>query len=133
LAARKSAYLPQKEETMKRTATCPVLALLIFVAFPVGAAQHDNAAKNSIARHEKSPQKTIHISGTVGSQGKTLVSDRDGRVWMVVNPDILSSSAGRRVTVRAYADIKWSEIKVAVVRLRADRTTAKLDDSAFRR
>jgi hypothetical protein len=51
----------------------------------------------------------------------------------VLNPDLLSASEGRLVTIKAYAGPNLSEIRVAVVRLREQRTTAKLDDAAFRR
>lgn len=112
---------------MKRTTSISFLALLILLALPVRAAQRDNSSK------EKSSKKTITISGLVGSEGKTLVSDRDNRVWNVVNPNSLSLIEGRRVTVKAYADVSSNAINVAAVRLRAERTTPKLDDAAFRR
>ncbi|HVH70621.1 MAG TPA: hypothetical protein VNB49_05870 [Candidatus Dormibacteraeota bacterium] len=110
---------------MKRTTW--LLTLLILLAFPVHAAQRDNSS------NDKSSKKKITISGLVGSEGKTLVSDKDNRVWTVSNPNALSLIEGRRVTVKAYADANSSELKVAVVRLRTERTTPKLDDAAFRR
>lgn len=65
--------------------------------------------------------------------GKTVVSDRDSRIWKVVNAEMLSGSEGRQVTIKAYTEANASEIRVMVVRLREERTTAKLDDAAFRR
>ena len=65
--------------------------------------------------------------------GKTVVSDRDSRIWKVVNAEMLSGSEGRRVTIKAYTEADSSEIRVTAVRLREERTTAKLDDAAFRR
>lgn len=118
---------------MKRTTSISLLALLILVAYPVRAAQSDDQAKQDGAQLVKSSKRTISISGTVGSEGKTLVSDKDNRVWRVVNPDSLSASEGRRVTVKAHAGGKPSEINVTVVRLREEKTTANLGDSAFRR
>ena len=46
---------------------------------------------------------------------------------------MLSGSEGRLVTIKAYTLAEPSEIRVTVVRLREERTTAKLDDAAFRR
>ena len=118
---------------MKRRASISLLVLLITGALPVCAAQDDNQAKQGSLRSEKSAKKTIRISGRVGLEGKTLVSDRGNRIWKVLNPDLLSASEGRLVTIKAYAGPNLSEIRVAVVRLREQRTTAKLDDAAFRR
>lgn len=112
---------------MKRTTVISCLALLILLAFPVRAAQRDNSSK------EKSSKKTVTISGVVGSEGKTLVSDKDNRVWNVVNPISLSLIEGRRVKVKANPDGSSNAINVAVVRLQAERNSPKLDDAAFRR
>jgi hypothetical protein len=51
----------------------------------------------------------------------------------VVNAEILSGCEGRRVTIKAYTEANSGEIRVTAVRLRDERTTAKLDDAAFRR
>jgi len=117
---------------MKRRASISLLAILTLSAFSVHAAQQDNSVKQDNYAHEKSSKRSITISGTVGSEGKTLVSDQDNRIWKVVNPDALSRSEGRRVSVKAYANSKSSEINVTVVTLREQRTP-KLDDAAFRR
>jgi len=81
----------------------------------------------------KAAKKTIRLSGGVGMDGKTVVSDRDSRIWKVVNQEMLSGSEGRLVTIKAYRETDSSDIRVMVVRLREERTTAKLDDAAFRR
>lgn len=118
---------------MKRTASSSLLAISALCALSVGAAQRDNSVKQDAYRLEKSSTRIVTISGAVGAEGKTLVSDKDDRIWKVVNPDVLSGSAGRRVSVKAYANSESSEINVRVVRLREQRTTPKLDDAAFRR
>ncbi|HEX2715245.1 MAG TPA: hypothetical protein VHM88_23955 [Candidatus Acidoferrales bacterium] len=116
---------------MKRTASISLLVLLISGTLPICAAQHDNQQGSS--QSEKSTKKTIRIAGRVGPEGKTLVSDRDNRIWKVLNPDLLSAIEGRLVTIKAYSEAKSSEIRITVVRLRDERTTVKLGDSAFRR
>jgi len=84
-------------------------------------------------RLEKVSTKTVNISGTVGSEGKSLVSDKGNRVWKVVNSDALAATEGRHVFVKARVNSQSNEITVTVVRLQEVRTTAKLDDVAFRR
>jgi hypothetical protein len=109
------------------------LVVLICLTLPVWAAQRDNEARQANSHPAKSAKRTISVAGRVGLDGKTVVSDRDSRVWNVVNREMLSGSEGRLVTIKAYAEANSSEIRVTVVRLREERTTAKLDDAAFRR
>lgn len=111
---------------MKRTVQLSFLSLLLFGALSAHAGQVGS-------RLENTPVKTITISGTVGSEGKTLVSDKANRVWKVANADALAATEGRHVVVRARVNADVNEITISVVRLQEVRTTAKLDDGAFRR
>ena len=115
---------------MKRTASTAFLVLSLWAAVPASGAQRDNPADSHPA---KSAKKTIRLSCRVGLDGKTVVCDRDSRVWKVLNAEILSGSEGRRVTIKACREANPSEIRVTVVRLLEERTNAKLDDAAFRR
>ena len=118
---------------MKRTVSIGFLVVLTCGILPVSAAQCDNQARQANADPAKSAKKTVNLSGRVGLDGQTVVSDRDSRIWKVVNREMLSGSEGRLVTIKAYTLAEPSEIRVTVVRLREERTTAKLDDAAFRR
>src|SRR5215472_16852662 len=118
---------------MKKIAVIPLAVLLVLTTLSTGAAQSDNSPKLSSTRVEKPSKKVVSISGTVGAEGKTLVNEKDNRIWRVTNPDSLKSSEGLRVTVKAHAIPSTSEITVTVVRLKYERLTAKLDDAAFRR
>jgi|SRR5215472_934584 len=121
------------EGMMKKMALIPFAALLVLTTLSTCAAQSDNRPKLSGTRVEKQSKKAISISGTVGAEGKTLISDKDNRIWNVTNADSLKPSEGRRVSVKAHAISGTSEITVTVVRLKDVRFTAKLDDAAFRR
>ena len=118
---------------MRRRISICFLAFLIGGTLPVCAAQSDSPSKQAKAHPAKSAKKTISLSGRVGLDGKTIVSDRDSRIWKVVNAEMLSGNEGRRVTIKADTEADSSEIRVTVVKLREERTTAKLDDAAFRR
>ena len=109
------------------------LVFLICGILPVCAAQLDNPAKQANSQAAGPRKKTIRLSGRVGLDGKTFVNDQDSRIWKVINREMLSGSEGRRVTIKAYTEADSSEIRVTVIRLLEERTTAKLDDSAFRR
>jgi len=110
---------------VKRTAQVGFLSLILFAAL--------SARAQDSTRLEKVSAKSVNISGTVGSEGKTLVSDKGNRVWKVVNSDALATVAGQHVSVKAHVNSQANAITVSVVRLQEVRTTAKLDDVAFRR
>ena len=118
---------------MRRMVRICFLVVLICGMLSVCAAQRDNEAKQANSHTAKSPEKTISVAGRVGLDGKTVVSDRDSRIWKVVNAEMLSGSEGRLVTIKAYTEANSSEIRVTVVRLREEMPSAKLDDAAFRR
>ena len=118
---------------MKRAASIAVLIVLLWGTLPACAAQHDNQANQANSHPAKSAKKTISLACRVGLDGKTVVSDRDSRIWKVVNAEMLSGSEGRQVTIKAYTEANSGEIRVTSVRLREERATAKLDDAAFRR
>lgn len=118
---------------MKRAASIALLIVLLWGTLSACAAQHDSQGNQANSHPAKSAKKTISLAGRVGLDGKTVVSDRDRRIWKVVNAEMLSGSEGRQVTIKAYTEANASEIRVIVVRLREERTTAKLDDAAFRR
>jgi hypothetical protein len=124
-------YFAAKEKIMRRMVAICFLVVLTCGTLPVCAAQRD--AKQTDPHPVKSAKKRISLAGRVGLDGKTVVSDRDSRIWQVVNAEMLSGSEGRRVTVKAYTEANSGEIRVTAVRLRDERTTAKLDDAAFRR
>ena len=114
------------EVLVKRTAQVSFLSLVLLSALSARAAQEN-------VRPGKASAKTVNISGTVGSEGRTLVSDKGNRVWKVLNSDALAAEAGQHVLVKARRNEDVSEIFVSKVRLQEVRTTAKLDDVAFRR
>lgn len=114
---------------MRRMVPICFLVVLIGGTLPV-CAQRDNQANSHAA---KSARKTVSLAGRVSLDGKTVICDRDGRIWKVVNAEMLSGVEGREVRIKAYTEANSSEIRVTVVRLREERTTAKLDDAAFRR
>ena len=110
---------------MKGTVQVGILALILFA--PLSSRAQDST------RLEKVPAKTVKISGTVGALGKSLVSDKGSRVWNVANPEALAATEGHHVVVKAQLNSQSNELKISVVRLQEVRTTAKLDDVAFRR
>ena len=114
-----------------------LIAMAAFLAcFPLGA----HAGQNSPAAHDqtsdprKASRKATSILGKVGSDGRTFTADKDSRIWMVNNPDMLSAIDGHHVRAKAHLDAARNEIRIVSVSAIAEqRTGIKLDDAAFRR
>ena len=109
---------------MQRIAPC-LLAVLMTCAFAV--------AQQASDLHAAPPAKAVTISGTLSSDGKTLVSDQDD-VWTVSNAEALKGHEGRQVVVKCRPDSKAHSIHVYfLVRRDEPRYAADRGDSAFRR
>jgi hypothetical protein len=72
------------------------------------------AIQVSLLSFGKVSKKTVNISGTVGADGKTLVSDKGNRIWNMVNSDVLvarvavSQSEPMRIRIRTKLLSPWS-------------------------
>jgi len=126
-------FFPTEESNLKKPALLSVIAFLTYLPLGAQAQNADSASyHNSDAR--KSSKKPTSLSGEVGTDGKTLMADRDRRIWRVTNPETLSGIEGRHVRVRAHVDATHGQIRVLSVSAIADeRAGIKLDDAAFRR
>jgi len=92
------------------------IVLAGFIAFTCvapapGAYAQTKAPKTKAAAAPKAP-KTTTISGTVSSDGKTFVADKDKKSWAVSNPDALSANAGQHVQLTAQEDKAKGEVTV---------------------
>jgi hypothetical protein len=126
-------FFPKEESNMKKPALLSVIAFLTFLPLGAQAQKADSSSYHS-SDARKSSKKPSSLSGEVGSDGKTLMADRDRRIWRVTNPETLSGIDGRHVRVRAHVDPTQGEIRVLSVSAIADeRAGIKLDDAAFRR
>ena len=115
---------------MTRTLLSAGLAILSLLALPIVAAQSNSTTPSKAT---KSTKKVISVTGTVGTAGTSLIAENGGKVWKVTNPDVLKSIEGRRVIVKAQAEAASNELNILVVHLNEPRSTANLDDAAFRR
>jgi hypothetical protein len=104
----------------------PLLLSMIALAalLPLGAqAQKTDSAK-----------KPINFSAKVAGNGKTLIADKDNKIWLVSNPETLGGIEGRHVKVKALVDVPQSQIRiVSVSTISEEQAGVRLHDAAFRR
>jgi hypothetical protein len=126
-------FVPEEEYNMKKPALVSVIAFLTFLPLGVQAQNTDSASyHNSDSR--KSSKKPTRLSGEVGSDGKTLMADKDRRIWKISNPEILNGIDAHHVRIRAHVDAAHGQIHILSVIAIADQHSGiKLDDAAFRR
>ena len=107
------------------------LAAVFIVLTPVLARAGQSDALKTPSSNSK---KIVRISGTIASDAKSVVSDTQGKIWTIANPDALRNYEGRHVTLRANLDRVNGCVNVKSVRIVADQTYhASMDDAAFRR
>jgi hypothetical protein len=120
-------FLPKEGNMKKLIVTSAALLLLVAVS---AAGQDANTSETQ----GKNSKKVLTLSGTVSSDAKILLADKDHRAWKVANPEALTENAGHHVQVSARFDASGNKIFISSVKPLGEGTViAKLDDAAFRR
>lgn len=126
---------PEERQMRKRIFLSVVAVFMVCVTAQAQEAKPaGDQAKTDTASMEKMSKKPISIMGTVSGDGLTLLGDKDGRKWKVINPDFVKENAGQHVRVSGRVSKDNSEILVSSVVVQDEEpVVAKKDDAAFRR
>jgi len=100
---------------MKRLISiCFVLSLLMCgVTVAQDTMKQDNMKADTSA-------KSVKVTGKIGDDGKTFVSDKDGKSWTINNPDAVKGHEGHHVTLTAHVDADKNEVHVMSLKMAAD-------------
>ncbi|MGA8619418.1 MAG: hypothetical protein WB660_13000 [Candidatus Sulfotelmatobacter sp.] len=100
---------------MKRLITiCFALSLLMCgVTVAQDAMKQDNMKADTSAN-------AVKVTGKIGDDGKTFVSDKDGKSWTINNPDAVKGHEGHHVTLTAHVDADKNEVHVMSLKMAAD-------------
>jgi hypothetical protein len=71
--------------------------------------------------------KATHVTGKISDDGKTFVSDKDGKSWTINNPDAVKGHEGHHVTLKAHVSADNSSVDVVSLKMAGD--TMKKDSS----
>ncbi len=66
--------------------------------------------------------KAAHITGKIADDGKTFVSDKDGKSWTIDNPDAVKGHEGHHVVLKAHVDADKSSVNVVSLKMAGDTT-----------
>lgn len=105
-----------------------ILALTAFavVASLTAFAQYGSnpidQTKPDTMKSDKASAKTVSVSGKIGDDGKTFVSDKDGKTWTISNPDVVKGHEGHQVKLKGQVNPDKDEIQVASVKMGKNKT-----------
>ncbi len=105
-----------------------LLASLSAFAFPQYGNQGSTDQQTSAT--EQTSTEAVTLSGKVGDDGKSFVSDTDNKSWTVSNPHALKGHEGQEVKIKAHEDAAKNEIRVvSVKKMKGEKNeTMKKDD-----
>ena len=116
---------------------CLIAALSTILALPVIALAQDPAQQNSdpmkqgtSAQAPSTSGKSASVKGTISEDGKSFVSDSDGKSWTIANPDAVKGHEGHHVELKGSTDSGTSQIQVSSVKmLKGEKSQMKKDSS----
>jgi uncharacterized protein (UPF0333 family) len=98
------------------------LALIAFVIVLLASlsayAQYGNQGSTGqqTSATQQPSTKAVTLSGKVGDDGKSFVSDKDNKSWTVSNPEVLKGHEGQEVKIKAHEDAAKNEVHVVSVK-----------------
>ena len=79
-----------------------------------GTSQNDTSMGQGSMGHAA---KTGNVKGTISQDGKSIVSDTDGKSWTIANPDAVKGHEGHHVELKGTTDASSGEIQVSSVKM----------------
>ena len=64
--------------------------------------------------------KAVSVGGKISDDGKTFVSDKDGKSWTISNPEAVKGHEGHRVTLKEQVYADKNEVHVMSLKMAAD-------------
>jgi hypothetical protein len=100
-----------KEKNMKTLMTiCFALVLLTGVSVAQDSMQNDSMKADA-------SKNAVQVTGKIGDDGKTFVSDKDSKSWTITNPDAVKGHEGHHVTLTAHVYADKNEVHVMSLKM----------------
>ena len=65
----------------------------------------------------------------ISDDGKSFVSDKDGKSWTISNPDAVKGHEGHHVTLKAKVSADTNEVEVVSLKMAGDNMKMKKDSA----
>ncbi len=73
-----------------------------------------------------SSTKASSITGKISDDGKTFVSDKDGKSWTIGNPDAVKGHEGHHVTLKAHVAADSDTVEVVSLKMAGDNMKSNM-------
>lgn len=70
--------------------------------------------------------KASSITGKISDDGKTFVSDKDGKSWTIGNPDAVKGHEGHHVTLKAHVAADTGTVEVVSLKMAGDNMKSNM-------
>jgi hypothetical protein len=94
-----------------------VILFALTLLTSLGLVAQDTATQDST---KSDTSKATHITGKISDDGKTFVSDKDGKSWTISNPDSVKSHEGHHVTLKAHVSADGNAVDVVSLKMAGD-------------
>jgi len=101
---------------MKKVLTM-IFALLLLTSFSLAA--QDTANQDNMKAGTS--MKAASITGKISDDGKSFVSDKDGKSWTISNPDAVKGHEGHHVTLKAHVSPDTNQVDVVSLKMAGDK------------
>jgi hypothetical protein len=89
---------------------CFALVLLTGVSVAQDSMQNDSMKADA-------SKNAVQVTGKIGDDGKTFVSDKNSESWTITNPDAVKGHEGHHVTLTAHVDADKNEVHVMSLKM----------------
>ena len=98
-----------------------VFALSLLACFSLVAQDPmaQDAAKQDATKSDTST-KAANVTGKISDDGKSFVSDKDGKTWAISNPDAVKGHEGHHVTLKAHVSADKNAVEVVSLKMAGD-------------
>ena len=76
--------------------------------------------------------KAASLTGKISDDGKTFVSDKDGKSWSIDNPEAVKGHEGHHVTLKAHISADAGTVDVVSLKMAGDDMKNMKGRSPFR-
>jgi hypothetical protein len=94
-----------------------VILFALTLLTSLGLVAQDTATQDST---KSDTSKATHITGRISDDGKTFVSDKDGKSWTISNPDLVKGHEGHHVTLKAHVSADGNAVDVVSLKMAGD-------------
>jgi hypothetical protein len=90
------------------------------------AAQDTTTSQDNGNMKAGASMKSTHIMGKISEDGKSFVSDKDGKTYTIDNPDAVKGHEGHHVALKGHVSSDESSVHVASLKMAGEKN--KMND-----